>query len=188
MTRLPPLDETKDAEFARALNEVEKSRGKASNALRSMGHAPEGLKRFADVGDYVRYHSSLTARQREIVIVITGRHYEYAMMHHVPLARQAGILDKEIEVLRQGGVPESFPDKDVAIVHFVLEYLSPGSVTDETFSNLMRFFSPRQITDVSFTISYYVAFAMMLSAMKPEPDSVDYVKQGLKWQLDRDAH
>jgi 4-carboxymuconolactone decarboxylase len=186
MARLPDLNEHDDPEFGAALAHVEKSRGKASNALRSMGHAPEALKRFADVGDYVRYHSSLTARQREIVIVLTGRGYDYAMMHHVPLALQAGILAEEIDTLRKGGVPETFDRTDAAIARYVLEFTTPSSVSDDTFNALKQCLSPRELTDVSFTSAYYVAFAMMLAAMQPERDSAEYVQQGLIWQRKND--
>lgn len=186
MSRLPLLDEAKDPEFAEALADVEKSRGKASNALRSMGHAPEALKRFASVGDYVRYHSTLTARQREIVIVITGRGYEYAMLHHVPLALQAGIDAKEIEAMRKGEVPATFSEADQALAQYALEFSTPSSVSDQTFSRLKQFMSPREITDVSFNAAYYVAFALMLAAMDPTPDSAEYVQAGLAWQLKAD--
>ena len=186
MSRLPPLDESKDVEFAAALADVEKSRGKASNALRSMGHAPEGLKRFAHVGDYARYRTTLTARQREIVIVIVGRGYEYAMMHHVPLALQAGITSEEIDSMREGKVPSSFSESDAALAQYALEFTTPSSVSDATFSKLKEFMSPRQITDVSFVAAYYVAFALMLAAMQPAPDSEDYVNAGLDWQLKAD--
>jgi 4-carboxymuconolactone decarboxylase len=186
MSRLPLLDESKDLEFAEALADVEKSRGKASNALRSMGHAPEGLKRFASVGDYARYHTTLSAREREIVIVITGRAYDYAMLHHVPLALQAGISAEEIEAMRNGKVPSTFTGVDRALAQYTLEFSTPSSVSDETFASLKEFMSPRQITDASFMAAYYVAFALMLAAMNPEPDSADYVKAGLAWQLKAD--
>ncbi|MBB5215619.1 carboxymuconolactone decarboxylase family protein [Parapusillimonas granuli] len=186
MSRLPLLDESTDPEFAAALADVEKSRGKASNALRSMGHAPEALQRFASVGDYVRYRSTLTAREREIVIVITGRAYEYAMMHHVPLALQAGIGAEEVDAMRRGEVPSTFSGADRALAQYALEFSTPPSVSDETFARLKEFMSPRQITDASFTAAYYVAFALMLAAMKPAPDSAEYVQAGLAWQLKAD--
>jgi len=186
MSRLPLLDESKDMAFAAALADVEKSRGKASNALRSMGHAPEALKRFAAVGDYARYHSTLTAREREIVIVITGRGYAYAMMHHVPLALQAGISQDEIDAMRTGEVPATFTGMDAALAQYALEFSTPASVSDSTFANLKTYASARQITDASFTAAYYVGFALMLAAMAPEPDSPQYVQAGLAWQLKAD--
>jgi len=186
MSRLPLLDENKDPEFAAALADVEKSRGKASNALRSMGHAPEALRRFAHVGDYARYHTTLSARQREIVIVIVGRGYEYAMMHHVPLALQAGITAEEVDALRAGKVPATFTGADAALAQYALEFATPSSVSDATFDQLKQYMSPREITDASFIAAYYVAFALMLAAMKPQPDSAEYVEAGLAWQLKAD--
>jgi 4-carboxymuconolactone decarboxylase len=186
MTRLDPVDEKKSPEFATVLAELTQSRGKASNALRSMGHAPEGLRRLAAVGDYARYHSSLSARIREIVIVVTGRESAYAMGHHGPLAMQAGVTQDEISALCKGTVPVSFQGVDAAVARYVLEFTSKNSVSDAGFEALKALMTPREITDISITSAYYAAFAMIATAMGVQSDSEDYVKAELDWQHRKD--
>lgn len=186
MTRLAPVDEKENPEFMAVLAELTQSRGKASNALRSMGHAPEGLRRLAAVGDYARYHSSLSARIREIVIVITGRESSYAMGHHGPLAVQAGVTQDEVDALCRGTVPVSFRGVDAAVARYVLGFTSKSSVSDAGFEALKALMTPREITDVSITSAYYVAFAMIATAMGVTHDSEDYVKAELDWQRKKD--
>src|SRR6185437_15105471 len=108
MARLPVVDENSDPELAAVFAEIAGSRGWVSNVMRALAHAPEGLRRFAHLGDYARYHSALSDRQREIVILITGRGIEYARTHHGPLGRQAGLSEVELSAIGAGQVPESF--------------------------------------------------------------------------------
>src|SRR6478672_3110225 len=106
MARLPPLDEDADPELASVFAEIAGSRGWVSNVMRALAHAPEGLRRFASLGDYARYRSGLSDRQREIVILITGRNVGYAWTHHAPLGRQAGLSDSEVDAIGAGRVPD----------------------------------------------------------------------------------
>jgi 4-carboxymuconolactone decarboxylase len=186
VARLPYPDEKKDAEFAAVLKELEQSRGKASNALRSMGHAPEGLRRLAAVGDYARYHSALSPRLREIVIVITGRASAYAMKHHGPLALQAGVTQAELDALCRGEVPSTFATVDAAVARYVIEFTSPASVGDAAFAALQAVMTPRELTDVSLTSAYYTAFAMMATALGAAFDSDEYLTAELAWQSRKD--
>ncbi|MBV7484827.1 carboxymuconolactone decarboxylase family protein [Bordetella sp. BOR01] len=186
MARLPLPDTKQNPEFAAVLKELEQSRGVVSNALRSMGHAPEALRRFAAVGDYARFHSTLSARTREIVIVITGRASTYAINHHGPLALQAGVTQAELDALCQGTVPPTFNDTDQAVTRYVLEFTSAESVTDGTFAALQKVMTPQELTDISFTSAYYVAFAMMTAALGAHYDSQDFVAAELEWQQQKD--
>jgi hypothetical protein len=186
MARLPDVDPTQNPEFAAVIKELEQSRGLVSNALRSIGHAPEALRRIGAVGDYARYRSSLSSRVREIVIVITGRHSRYAMNHHGPLALQAGVTQAELDSLVRGEAPATFDETDKAIVQYVLEFTSPASVSEATFARLRALVTPRELTDISVTSAYYVAFAMLLTAMGATEDSAEFVAAGAKWQQRQD--
>jgi 4-carboxymuconolactone decarboxylase len=182
MNRLPPADEKKDPEVAAVFAELAASRGWVSNALRSMGHAPEALRRFASVGDYARYHSHLSERLREIVIITTGRHRPYAERHHVPLGLQAGLARAEIDSLLAGRVPPAFGATDAAVAGYVLEFTSGKPVTDATFQALRAVMSPREITDVTITSAYYVALAMVIATMGVELEAEECLHVELDWQ------
>ena len=182
MNRLPPVDEKNDPEVAAVFAELATSRGWVSNALRSMGHAPEGLRRFASVGDYARYHSQLSERLREIVIITTGRERPYAKSHHVPLGLQAGLTRPEIDYLLAGTVPTTFGPTDAAVVRYVLEFTSGKPVMDVTFQALRAVMSPREITDVTLISVYYVALAMVTATLGVELEPEECLHVELDWQ------
>jgi len=186
MQRLPSVDENSSPEISAVFAELALSRGKVSNALRSMGHAPEALRRFAAVGDYARYHSSLSGRVREIVIVVTGRNVPYALAYHVQLALQAGVTQAEVDDLKAGKVPGTFGAIDAAVTRYVLEFTSPQSVSDGTFQAISAVMSPREITDVTMMSAYYVALAMTITALRVPLDPHDRLVAEREWQNKRD--
>lgn len=182
MSRLPPADEKNDPEVAAVFAELAASRGWISNALRSMGHAPEALRRFASVGDYVRYHTRLSERLREIVIITTGRNTPYATGHHVPLGLQAGLTRAEVDSLLAGAVPPTFGANEAAVVRYVVEFTSGKPVTDTTFQALRAVMSPREITDVTMSSGYFVALAMVITTLGVELESEEYLRVERNWQ------
>src|SRR5579883_3220780 len=95
---LPAPDETLP-ELAAVLAEIQGSRGIVSNVMRALAHTPEGLRRFASLGDYARYGSSLSDRARELVILLTGRGVAYAWAHHAPIGKRAGLSDDELAAI-----------------------------------------------------------------------------------------
>src|SRR5688572_24096769 len=66
VSRLPTAD-TASGKLKEVFDNIQKSRGWASNALRSLAHAPEGLRKFQPMGHYARYETELTELQRELV-------------------------------------------------------------------------------------------------------------------------
>jgi 4-carboxymuconolactone decarboxylase len=165
MNRLPPVDEKNNTEAAAVFAELTASRGYVSNALRSMGHAPEGLRRFASVGDYARYHTRLSERLREIVIITTARRTPYALGHHVTLGLQVGLIKAEVDSLIAGTVPPTLGPIEAAVVRYVLEFTSGKPVQEATFQALRAVMSPREITDVTIISAYFVALAMVITSM-----------------------
>jgi 4-carboxymuconolactone decarboxylase len=186
MPRLPKPDEKTDPEFSSVVKELVASRGNISNIQRAMGHAPEGLRRFSHLGDYIRYRSSLSPKLREIVIVASGRNSSYALFHHAPLALQAGVTEAELHALREGQVPASFNAVERAVVRYVYEFLTPQSVGDSAFKELASQVTPRELSDVSFTAAYYSAVLLMGSALGVTHEDEAFLAHEVKWQQARD--
>ncbi|HLE42515.1 MAG TPA: TRAP transporter large permease subunit, partial [Methylomirabilota bacterium] len=72
MARLPLVPEDASPEVSVAYAEIVKSRGRVLNVFSVLGHAPEGLRRLAAVGEYVRFQTQLPNRLRELLILATA--------------------------------------------------------------------------------------------------------------------
>jgi len=185
MVRLPPVDEHSNPELAAVFAEIAGSRGWVSNVMRALAHAPEGLRRFAHLGDYARYHTTLTDRQREIVILLTGRGVDYARIHHAPLGRQAGLSEAELEAIGVGRVPDSFRGQDAALAQLILEVTSGKAVSAASFAAAEHELSPRQITDAVLTSAFYTMIAMVIGTMEVALEPADQLDVEQSWQRRR---
>jgi 4-carboxymuconolactone decarboxylase len=166
---------------------IQQSRGWISNALRMLAHAPQGLKKFHAVGHYSRYDTDLSVIQRELIIVITGRGIPYAAGHHVPLARDAGVTEEQIKSIIAGEVPSGLAAKDAALCAYVFAFTSFKGVDEKIFQNLQRYFSPRQITDISLVSAYYLALGACIIAFDVELEPPEMLQTELDWQRKQSA-
>ena len=94
--RLPAVDESTNPEAAAVFAEIKKTRGNVSHVLRSLAHAPQGLRAFAGYGEYVRYRTTLSGRVRELTILALACGNQYAWTHHVPFALKEGSTAEQI--------------------------------------------------------------------------------------------
>ncbi|HVL55932.1 MAG TPA: carboxymuconolactone decarboxylase family protein [Burkholderiaceae bacterium] len=182
MAVLSDVDPGTNPELEQVYAEIAASRGWISNAMRSLAHAPEGLRRFAHFGDYVRYRTQLTERLRELAIVTIGRQVGYAATHHAALAVQAGIPQEAVDEILAGQVPAKLPEDERAAVRYVLEFGSSASVSDATFALMRKHFSERAITDLTLVASYYLAYGTMIKCFRVELESKDKLDIEMRWQ------
>src|SRR4051812_538399 len=128
MSRLPPVAENTSPAVADVFGEIAASRGFVSNALGSIGHAPEGLRHLARLGAYTKYQTNLPERLRELTILCAARGVAYAWSHHTALAMQAGIPESAVGDIGAGRVPAGLPPAEQAIARYVQELFSPQCV------------------------------------------------------------
>lgn len=182
MAVLPEGDPAKAPELKKVYDEITASRGWISNAMRSLSNAPEGLRRFAHFGDYVRYRTDLTERLRELAIVTIGHKVKYASTHHAGLAIQAGIPKDAVDDILAGKVPPSLPEDERLAVRYVLEFGSADSISDATFAEMRKHFSDRAITDLTLVAAYYLAYGTMIKGLRVQLESKDKLDIEMRWQ------
>jgi 4-carboxymuconolactone decarboxylase len=182
MSRLPPTHPDSDPALAEVHAEILQTRGYVSNALASIGHAPEGLRHLARLGAYVKYRTDLPERMREFTILCAARGVPYAWQHHGVLALQAGIPQSAIDDVGAGRVPAALPPAEQAIARYVSELFAPPYVSDATQAEMARHYSPRQITDVALSATYYRALGTMVMAFRVELESEEVLGREQAWQ------
>jgi 4-carboxymuconolactone decarboxylase len=178
MPRLPPADPAADPELAEVLARVSSTRGVVSNVIRSLAHAPRGLRAFSELGEYGRYGTALTDLQREIVILTVGRDIAYAWAHHAPLGLQAGLTDEQLAAIRGGRTPAGLPPAEAALADYAREFAAMKGVADSVFARMQAHYTPRQITDVSLLCGYYMALGAVIIAFEVPPDAAELIARG----------
>lgn len=179
MPRLPDPD---SPEVRETFRKVEESRGFVSNLLRSLGHAPEGLQRFQQLGGYVRFETALTEMQKELAICITGRNIPYAAAHHFPLVLAAGVTEAQLDTIRAGKTPSDLGPAERALCDYVFAHTSFAGVPDAVLAELLRHYSPRSVTDIALTAAFFLAAGSLIIANEVTIEPPAMIAAEVKWQ------
>ena len=176
--RMPPLPsaelDARQRELAQAL--ASGPRGGVKGPFIPLLRSPDLAQRLGDVGEYLRFGSSLDARVRELVMLYVARewtnHFEWNT--HAPLARARGVADETISALAQGRRPNGMAD-DEAVAYAICDELSRHrGVSDATWQRALGAFGAAGLIDVIAIYGYFVTVcAIMNAAHTPPPAAPD---------------
>ncbi len=150
-------------------------RGRIQGPLRAALHNPELAERWSAFGELLRYRTSLTRRQCELAILVTGRHCQSAFewYAHRLEAERAGINAETIEALLRQVEPTGLDAVEEVVVRFARELNALKSVSDATYADALRLLGTTTVVELTALIGYYTMVAMTLNAHEiPLPDGV----------------
>ena len=165
-TRLDPITtaENLPPDARAALDRIVQSRGEVTRPFQLLLHAPALAERVAELGHLVRFGSSLTDHDRELVTLATGRALGCAFVweSHLDAAAAAGVPAETIEMLEQG--PASLESRERVLVSFVDELCGTGAVSEGTFGAVRELLEPPEIVELATTVGYYTMLAYVMGA------------------------
>jgi 4-carboxymuconolactone decarboxylase len=102
--------------------------------------SPDLSNRLQNVGEYIRYKTSLPLRLNEFAILITAREWtsQYEWYAHYPLAIKAGLSAKVADELELGKRPSAMSDDEAAVYEFCIRFTAPGTSTTGRSSTRLR--------------------------------------------------
>jgi 4-carboxymuconolactone decarboxylase len=150
-------------------------RGRMEGPLRAALHNPALADCWQALGALLRYHTTLTPRQSEIAILVTGRACQspFEWYAHRRESEKIGIEANIIEAILAQHEP-TFASADEALVYrFALELNRSKSVSDSTYAQALTRFGERTLVELTALVGYYTLVAMTLNAHEiPLPDGV----------------
>lgn len=163
---LPTPDTMSPEQLAVHQKIVSGPRGEIKGPLRAALHNAELADRWQALGALLRYKTSLTPRQSELAILVTGRHCRsvFEWFAHRPEGEKAGIEQAVIEALLAQREPQDLDETDAAIYRFTLELNRSHSVSDNTYSSILKVLSERGVVELTALVGYYTMVAMTLNA------------------------
>jgi len=128
-------------------------------------HRPDLAEKWSDLGLVLRFNSSFPPHLREFVILLTGRFWDcqFEWFSHEGEARKAGLSERTIETLRQGGTSFAAPDEQ-AIHDYAIELLRDHRATDATYQSILGTYGTAGIVELTALIGYYAMVALTLNA------------------------
>lgn len=173
--RLPPLafqdwdDEVRTALGVLLPPERINAEG-AGNVLGTLAHNAALTRSFLAFNRYILRESSLPERLREVAIMRVAqlRRSPYLWSHHVPLARRAGLTDRDIAGIAAGALADP---ADMAVLGAVDDLENHCAITDSTWDALARHLDDRQRMDLVFTAGCYSLLAVTVNTYRIEDET-----------------
>jgi 4-carboxymuconolactone decarboxylase len=150
-------------------------RGSVVGPLRAALHNADLAERWSNLGEQLRYRTSLSLRQSELVIIVVARHWnsdtEWAI--HSEVACEAGLAPDVIEAIRHAR-PPAFEDPIEGLIYeFTRQLLACGTVSDDAYSHLYAELGEIRMVELTALVGYYTMVAMSLNAHHiPKPVGV----------------
>lgn len=138
--------------------------GNILNIHRMIAHNPALMTAYAPLRNYIVKDSSLTERQRELVILRVGykMQSEYEWTHHVVRGRAAGLSDEEIERVRLGADAVGWRDEEANLLRAVDQMQEEQELTVETASDLLQQIGRAALLDLLYTVGVYLTLGTIL--------------------------
>lgn len=172
--RLVPLDESAWTDEIRAVLEPTKalSGGRVFNIFAVLAHHPKLLKRWLLFGDQVLSRSTLSPRDRELVILRTGWlcRAEYEWAQHVVIGKGVGLSDDDIQRVMQGAAAGGWSAAEATLLRAADELHAEQCIRDATWAELGRHFDTKQCIDLIFTVGQYTLVSMALRSLGVQLD------------------
>jgi 4-carboxymuconolactone decarboxylase len=132
--------------------------------------SPDLGNRLQNVGEHIRYRTSLPLRLNEFAILITAGEWtsQYGRYAHYPLAMKAGLDAKVADELALGTRPSAMSDDEAAVTSSASSFTATN-VDDATFNRALVLFGERGVVDLIGVSGYYAAVSMTLNVAQVMP-------------------
>jgi alkylhydroperoxidase family enzyme len=165
-------------EYQYLFDNLSRDSGRVGNLFRVMAHSPRLLHQFLRLGSDLRSKTRIDPRLRELAILTVGRltdaPYEY--VHHIAIARRAGVTEEQIDGLPVWERHPAFSEQERAVIRYAEEVTRNVRVSDEVFGAVRAFLDDEQMVELALNVAYYNLVVRFLEPMQVElePESVTH--------------
>jgi len=148
-----------------ALDAIKADLGAPLNIHKVFARHPDLLTAWMPFRNHVVRTSSLTGRQRELLILRNAHNTQaqYEWDHHVVRGRDAGLTDEEIARVRQGPGAAGWTADEALLLIAADEMRAHQRFGDTTWRSLCDRFDSRQILDIIVTVGMYMLLSTVVN-------------------------
>lgn len=168
MSRIPlPSPEELTPEQRRVHDAITGLRGgHIPTPYRAALHSPELADKWQQLGELLRYRTSLPPRLSELAVLVVARHHDcqYEWHFHAPIALKSGVGNDVVEAIKVGGRPSVQRADEQAVYDYSRELLQSKFVSAATYARALAILGVTGIVELTAFLGYYVMVAMTLNA------------------------
>ncbi len=150
--------------------------GSPLNIFGTLANHPKLLKRWLVFANHVLAKSTLTPRDRELLILRAGWNNQapYEWGQHVAIALRSDITQEEIDRVAVGPDAPGWDPFDATLLRLADELHAKGNASDATWATLAERYSTEQLMDAVFAVGQYtlVSYALNAFGVEREPGVV----------------
>jgi 4-carboxymuconolactone decarboxylase len=137
--------------------------GKMIRPFAAMIHRPEIARAAADLGAVIRFESTISDHDREVVICTTAieRDCPFEWESHTPNALAAGVTEATLGQIESGAAVVD--EDDAVLIDFTRESCRTGKVGDETFERARDRLGEEGTVELAAIIGYYTMLAVFMN-------------------------
>jgi len=126
------------------------------------------MDRLQRVGEYIRYDNSLGHKLTEFTILMVSRRWtqETEWDAHYDLALKAGMEPEVLAAVREGRRPAGMSTDEEAVYDFCSELEQNQSVSDASYTRVLKIFGEQGVIDLTGTVGYYTTLAMIMNVAR----------------------
>lgn len=127
---------------------------------------PELADKWQQIGELLRYRTSLPLRLSELAILVTARDQRcnYQWTAHEPIAAKAGLAPDIASAIKAGQRPAFTASDEAAVYDYCKMLLQTKFVDDDTYALAMAAVGSRGLIELTAPLGYYVMVAMSINA------------------------
>jgi 4-carboxymuconolactone decarboxylase len=151
-------------------------RGKVQGPLLAALHRPELADKWQQLGELLRYRTTLPLRLSEIAILVTAQRWRCQLEWHLHegFALQASVPRAVIDDIRAGRCPASAEPQELAVHDYAAELQDRRGVSEETYRRALGHWGVVGVVELTALVGYYTMVAMTLNAHEfPLPAGVE---------------
>jgi 4-carboxymuconolactone decarboxylase len=168
MAKLPDPIDTLGPEARRVYDKIIAKRGALRGPYAPLMHHPPLAERVGDLGEYLRFGSTLPGDVRELAILITaraaGQPYEWTA--HAPIARRDGLPEEIVERVRKRTDLGTLPARYAAAARVVQHVLAREAVPRELHDAVAQQYGVSGLVELVVLPGYYGLIAGVLFAFE----------------------
>jgi 4-carboxymuconolactone decarboxylase len=126
---------------------------------------PEVAEKFLAFRATAADHTTLSEREREIVIIAVGVVWgaDYELYAHTALARRAGLSETDVSALLAGETPASLSDRERLAAEVTRQLSSAHHVSDELYRECDEAFGATGLFDIVALLGQYLTVCSLLT-------------------------
>ena len=129
-------------------------------------HSPELAYKWQQLGELLRYRTSLPKRLSELAILVVAQvyHCQHIWNAHSKVALAAGIPEDIVKSIEVGEKPAFAAADEEVVYKFSRELLETRHVSDRAHENAITALGVKGLVELTALLGYYVMVAMMLTS------------------------